>query len=162
MLSLTPEEILGESKGRELQVIAFRLNSELLGIPIQRVVEITANRPITPVPKSERFVVGVINLRGKIVPVIDLKTYMGIGEFGDEVLKENRIVIVETVKGQVGISVDSIVGSIKFFEKSLNPEPVTSIGIDTDYIKGIVKLDSDVLIVLDIDAVFGKENGKAK
>jgi len=152
--NLSVGEIVGDVGGKEAQVIAFYLNSELVGIPIEKVIEIAVNRDITPVPKSASYISGVMNLRGKIVPVVDLKRYGGIGKFSGEALRKNNIVIVETLKGEVGILADRIAGSIRFMENSVVPEPIGSIGIDTEYITGVVQVNEDLLVILDINAIF--------
>jgi len=152
------EELIGEVHEREIQVIAFRLNKELIGVPIEQVIEITTNRDLTPVPKAPSFVIGVMNLRGKIVPVINLKEHLKISsEIPEDVYKKNKIVILDTPKGEVGVLVDEIVGSVKFPEGDLLPEPIGSIGIDVKFITGVVQLDGDLLIVLNIESIFGEE-----
>ncbi|MEO2068170.1 MAG: chemotaxis protein CheW [Desulfurobacteriaceae bacterium] len=152
------EELIGEIKEREIQVIAFRLKDELVSVPIEQVVEITNNRDITPVPKAPSYVIGVMNLRGKIVPVINLKEHLGIRDIvPEDVYSKNKIVIVETPKGEVGIIVDKIVGSIKFLEGDVLPEPIGTIGIDVKYISGVVQLEGDLLIILNIESMFNQE-----
>jgi len=152
------EELIGEVHEREIQVIAFRLNRELIGVPIEQVIEITTNRDLTPVPKAPSFVIGVMNLRGKIVPVINLKEHLRIPyEIPEDVYRKNKIVILDTPKGEVGVLVDEIVGSVKFPEGDLLPEPIGSIGIDVKFITGVVQLDGDLLIVLNIESIFGEE-----
>jgi len=152
------EELIGEVHEKELQVIAFKLSQELVSVPIEQVVEITSNRDITPVPKAPSFVIGVMNLRGKIVPVVNLKEHLGIPfEVSEEVYRRNKIVILDTPKGEVGVIVDEIVGSIKFPEEDILPEPIGTIGIDVKFITGVVQLDGELLIILNIDSIFNKE-----
>ncbi len=155
--SISIEEIVGEEAGKEIQVIAFYLDRELLGIPIEKVIEISVNREITPVPKAKFYILGVMNLRGKIIPVVDLKSYMRIGKFPEDVLIKNNIVIVESLKGEVGIASDKVVGSVRFPEKEVLPEPIGSIGIDTEYISGVAQLGKDLIVLLDIDKIFQQE-----
>jgi len=152
------EELIGESHEREFQVIAFRLNKELVGIPIEQIVEITINRDLTPVPKAPSYVIGVMNLRGRIVPVINLKEHLRIPfEIPETIYKQNRIVIMDTPKGEVGVIVDKIVGSIKFLEGDLLPEPIGTVGIDVKFISGVVQLDNDLLIILNVESLFNEE-----
>jgi len=151
------EELIGEVHEREIQVIAFKLNQELVSVPIEGVVEITSNRDITPVPKAPSYVIGVMNLRGKIVPVIDLKEHLGIpSNLSEEVYRVNKIVILDTPKKEVGVVVDQIVGSIKFSEEEILPEPISTIGIDVKFISGVVQLDGDLLIILNVESIFNK------
>ncbi|WP_457681725.1 chemotaxis protein CheW [Thermovibrio sp.] len=152
------EELIGEFHEKEIQVIAFNLSQELVSVPIEQVVEITSNRDITPVPKAPSFVIGVMNLRGKIVPVVNLKEHLGIpSQVPEDIYARNKIVILDTPKGEVGVIVDEIVGSIKFPEEDILPEPIGTIGIDVKFIAGVVQLDGELLIILNIDSIFDRE-----
>ncbi|WP_297445342.1 chemotaxis protein CheW [Desulfurobacterium sp.] len=152
------EEIVGATVSREIQVIGFKLNDELVGIPIEEIVEITTDKDITPVPKSPEFVLGVMNLRGKIVPVATVKKKLGIKEeITPELFEKNNIIILDTDYGEVGITVDEIVGSLRFTEDDILPEPTGTIGIEIKHIKGVVQLDSQLLIILDTKTIFSKE-----
>ncbi len=153
------EELIGETHEKEIQVIAFKLEEELTGVPIEKVVEITNNRDITPVPKAPSYVIGVMNLRGKIVPVINLKEHLGIlGEVPEDIYTNNRVVILDTPKGEIGVIVDEIVGSIKFLESDVLPEPTGTVGIDLKFISGVVQLEKNLLIILNIEAIFNQED----
>ncbi len=153
------EELIGETHEKEIQVIAFKLEEELTGVPIEKVVEITNNRDITPVPKAPSYVIGVMNLRGKIVPVINLKEHLGIlGEVPEDIYTNNRVVILDTPKGEIGVIVDEIVGSIKFLESDVLPEPIGTVGIDLKFISGVVQLEKNLLIILNIEAIFNQED----
>ncbi len=152
------EELIGEVHEKEVQVIAFRLNEELVGVPIEQIIEITNNRDLTPVPKAPSFVIGVMNLRGKIVPVINLKEHLRIPyQIPDDIYQRNKIVILETPKGEVGVIVDEIVGSVKFPESDILPEPIGTIGIDVKFISGVVQLDRELLILLNVESIFNQE-----
>jgi len=152
------EELIGEVHEKEVQVIAFKLNDELVGVPIEQIIEITNNRDLTPVPKAPSFVIGVMNLRGKIVPVINLKEHLRIPyEIPEDIYQKNKIVILETPKGEVGVIVDEIVGSVKFPESDVLPEPIGTIGIDVKFISGVVQLDGDLLILLNVESIFNQE-----
>ena len=153
------EELIGEIHEKEIQVIAFKLKEELCGVPIEKVVEITNDRDITPVPKAPSYVIGVMNLRGKIVPVINLKEHLKVSDqIPEDICKKNKIVILDTPKGEVGIIVDKIVGSIKFLEGDVLPEPIGSIGIDVKFISGVVQLERELLIILNIESIFDEED----
>ena len=152
------EELIGEVHEKEVQVIAFKLNEELVGVPIEQIIEITNNRDLTPVPKAPSFVIGVMNLRGKIVPVINLKEHLKIPyQIPEDVYTRNKIVILETPKGDVGVIVDEIVGSVKFPESDILPEPIGTVGIDVKFISGVVQLEGELLILLNVDSIFNQE-----
>ncbi len=153
------ENIVGTAVSEEIQVIGFKLENELVGISIKEIVEITTDKNITPVPKSPEFVLGVMNLRGKIVPVATVKKKLGISEnLPENIYTENRIIILDTDFGEVGIIVDEIVGSIKFFEDDVLPEPIGTIGIETRHVKGVVQLgNNELLITLNTKTIFSRE-----
>jgi len=152
------EELIGEIHEKEVQVIAFMLNEELVGVPIEQIIEITNNRDLTPVPKAPSFVIGVMNLRGKIVPVINLKEHLKIPyQIPEDIYRRNKIVILETPKGEVGVIVDEIVGSVKFPESDILPEPIGTVGIDVKFISGVVQLDGELLILLNVESIFNQE-----
>ena len=152
------EELIGEIHEKEVQVIAFMLNEELVGVPIEQIIEITNNRDLTPVPKAPSFVIGVMNLRGKIVPVINLKEHLKIPyQIPEDIYRRNKIVILETPKGEVGVVVDEIVGSVKFPESDILPEPIGTVGIDVKFISGVVQLDGELLILLNVESIFNQE-----
>ncbi|SNR88499.1 chemotaxis protein CheW [Desulfurobacterium atlanticum] len=153
------EEIVGATVSKEIQVIGFELGRELVGIPIEEIIEITTDKDITPVPKSPEFVLGVMNLRGKIVPVTTVKKKLGIPEeLPEDIYSRNKIIILDTEFGEVGIIVDEIVGSIKFFEDDVLPEPTGTIGIEIKHIKGVVQLeDNKLLIILNTKTIFSRE-----
>ncbi len=151
-------ELIGEVNEKEIQVIAFKLGKELVSVPIEQIVEITTNKDITPVPKAPSYVIGVMNLRGKIVPVVNLKEHLGIDfEISEDIYKKNKIVILDTPKGEVGVIVDEIVGSLKFFEDEILPEPIGTVGIEVRFVSGVVQLDGELLIILNIDSIFNRE-----
>jgi purine-binding chemotaxis protein CheW len=152
------EELIGEAPEKEVQVIAFKLNRELVGVLIEQIIEITINRDITPVPKAPSYVIGVMNLRGKIVPVINLKEHLRIPyQIPEDIYENNKIVILDTPKGEVGVVVDEIIGSIKFPEGDLLPEPIGTIGIDVKFITGVVQLEDELLIILNVESIFSEE-----
>jgi purine-binding chemotaxis protein CheW len=152
------EELIGEAPEKEVQVIAFKLNRELVGVLIEQIIEITINRDITPVPKAPSYVIGVMNLRGKIVPVINLKEHLRIPyQIPEDIYENNKIVILDTPKGEVGVVVDEIIGSIKFPEGDLLPEPIGTIGIDVKFITGVVQLEDELLIILNVESIFNEE-----
>ena len=152
------EELIGEVHEKEVQVIAFKLNEELVGVPIEQIIEITNNRDLTPVPKAPSFVIGVMNLRGKIVPVVNLKEHLKIPyQIPEDIYSRNKIVILETPKGDVGVIVDEIIGSLKFPESDILPEPIGTVGIDVKFISGVVQLDKELLILLNVESIFNQE-----
>lgn len=140
----------------ELQLVTFRLGTELYGINISKVREIIKVIEITSVPKAYYFVEGLINLRGVIVPVIDLRKMFEITSIGED--KENRIVVVEVNDRILGILVDSVSEVMKLNTDNIEPVPATLSGIDNKYLGGVGKVDDQILIILKIEKVLSSEN----
>ncbi len=154
------KEIYDKPVSKEQRLIAFKLNNELVGVDITDVVKITKTTDITPVPKTPEYVLGVMNLRGNIIPVITLKGKLGLTE-NEENIEEKIIVVVDTELGYIGCLVDQIDGAIVINSDEILPPPMNSIGIDPEFIKGVVMVDKntgrELLIILDIPKIFKKE-----
>ena len=145
------EEIIHEER-----VITFRLNDELVGIDINDITKITKDVEITPVPKTKNYILGVMNLRGNIIPVVSLKKMFQLAD-KEEDYDHPVVIVVETDLGQIGVTVDNIEGAVKIFPEDIQPPPMNAIGIDPEYIKGVVMLEAELLILLDIKKIFRKE-----
>lgn len=135
---------------QELQLVIFRLGSEEYGLPITKVQEINRLVPITKLPQTPSFMEGVINLRGRIIPVIDLRKrfQLKVADHGDE----SRIIIVEVSGQTVGIIVDAVNEVVRMPASSVEPPPPVFI-LDAQYIYGVGKLEDRLLILLDIDNI---------
>ncbi len=146
------EEIIHEER-----VITFRLNNELVGIDINDITKITKDVEITPVPKTKEYILGVMNLRGNILPVVSLKKMFHLEDKEEDYISP-VVIVVETDLGQIGTTVDKIEGAVKISPDDIQPPPMNAIGIDPEYIKGVVMLPEDLLILLDIKKIFKKED----
>lgn len=135
---------------QELQLVIFRLGKEEYGLPITKVQEINRLVPITKLPQTPSFMEGVINLRGRIIPVIDLRKRFGlqVTEHGED----TRIIIVEVNGQTVGIIVDAVNEVVRMPGSSVEPPPPVFI-LDAKYIYGVGKLEDRLLILLDIDNI---------
>ena len=135
---------------QELQLVVFRLAREEYGLPITKVQEINRLVPITKLPQTPAFMEGIINLRGRIIPVIDLRKrfQLEISSYNDD----SRIIIVEVDGQTVGIIVDSVTEVVRLAAISVEPPPPTFI-LDARYIQGVGKLDDRLLILLEIDRI---------
>ncbi|HOK29068.1 MAG TPA: chemotaxis protein CheW [bacterium] len=138
----------------ERQLVVFSLLNENYGIDIYKVQEIIQYRDITYVPKSPPFVKGVINLRGRIIPVIDLKERFGLPE--KEVTPDTRIIVVEISSQTIGLIVDSVTEVLRIPNTNIEPPPPVTT-IEADFIEGVGKLDERLIIILDIDRILTKE-----
>ncbi|MEK6772383.1 MAG: chemotaxis protein CheW [Bdellovibrionota bacterium] len=130
------------------QYLTFVLNSQLYGVPIGTVREINRLSEITPVPKTPSFVAGVMNLRGKVIPVVNLRSKLGFERTNNT--KETCIIVIETVVGQVGMIVDSVRGVIELFTNQIEPTPNLGNSAETEFVLGMGKLENTVIILIDI------------
>lgn len=142
-----------------LQLVSFVIDSEEFGIDILKVQEIIRPVEITRVPNAPAFVEGVINLRGRIVPVVDLRKRFGLAEREQD--QHTRIIVVELVDRVVGFMMDAVREVIRVDRSVIEPAPELAIGIDTDYIKGVAKLEDRLLILLDLEEVLTADERKA-
>ncbi len=134
-----------------LQMVSFVLNEEEFGVDILKVQEIIRIVELTRVPNAPHFVEGVINLRGRIVPVIDLRKRFGLPQ--NEFDKNSRIVIVAVNNLVVGFLVDKVKEVLRVPKAVIEPPPEITSTIHTDYIIGVAKLDDRLLIVLDLERI---------
>lgn len=137
------------------QLVSFVIENEEFGVDILKVQEIIRTVEITRVPKAPNFVEGVINLRGKIVPVIDLRKRFGIAEREHD--NETRIVVVELVDKVVGFLVDRVKEVIRVEKSVIEPPPELTTSIDSNYITGVAKLQDRLLILLELNRVLSSD-----
>ncbi len=137
------------------QLVSFVIQSEEFGVDILKVQEIIRTVEITRVPKSPEFVEGVINLRGKIVPVIDLRKRFGMEQRQHD--NETRIVVVELTDKVVGFLVDKVKEVIRVEKSVIEPPPELTTNINTNYITGVAKLPDRLLILLDLNKVLSSD-----
>lgn len=135
---------------QELQLVIFRLAKEEYGLPITKVQEINRLVPITKLPQTPSFMEGIINLRGRIIPVVDLRKRFQVA--ADEYNDDTRIIIVEVSGQTVGIIVDAVNEVVRLNSDSIEPPPPAFV-LDARYIQGVGKLDGRLLILLDIDSI---------
>lgn len=139
----------------ELKVIVFKLGSEEYGIEVDKVQTIERMMPITRVPKTFSFVKGVINLRGVVIPVIDLRGRFSLPE--TEYTDQTRIVIVGVDEMQVGFIVDSANDVIDIKRDAIDSPPEVVGGVKARYLRGVAKLeDTRLLIMLNLNEVLNK------
>lgn len=135
---------------QELQLVTFRLANEEYGLPITKVREINRLVPVTKLPQTPSFMEGIINLRGRIIPVIDLRKrfQMSVAPHDDD----TRIIIVD-ISGQiVGVTVDAVTEVVRLHTANIEPSPAT-VALDSQYIDGVGKIDDRLIILLNIDKV---------
>jgi purine-binding chemotaxis protein CheW len=143
----------GQPHVEMLQLVGFRVGGEEFALDILRVQEIIRLHELTRVPNSPEFMDGVMNLRGKIIPVIALRKRFGLGNVPPD--KQTRIVVVE-IKGTVlGFVVDSVSEVLRIPAETVEPPPRLG-KVDKEYVSGVGKLDDRLLILLDLDRLMGE------
>ncbi|MDD9912744.1 MAG: chemotaxis protein CheW [Alphaproteobacteria bacterium] len=139
-----------------LHLVTFRLLGEEFGLPILDVREIIRMTDITPVPQAPGFVEGVINLRGQIIPVVDLRKRFGIS--ANEANEETRIIVVELRTAVIGLIVDEVSEVLRVPADTVAPPPSLVAGsIGSEYIKGIGHYDEKMIILIDMRKVFNED-----
>lgn len=136
-----------------MQLVGFKIGTELFGVSILMVQEIIRSAPITTVPNSPDFIEGIINLRGNIVPVIDLRKRLNI--FNKEADYEKSWILILNVADRVtGFIVDFVTKVMKIDENTVEPPPdIVVAGLESQYIRGVCKLDKGLLILLDFNRI---------
>ncbi len=151
-----PEISQSEKEGKYL---TFQLAEEGYGIGILKVREIIGMLPVTPVPQTPGFLKGVINLRGQVIPVVDLRLKFGLME--EEYTERTSIIVVEvkTLSNNIpiGIVVDMVSEVINIQAHEIEPTPTFSASINTNFILGMAKTEGGVKILLNIDQVLSAE-----
>ncbi len=137
-----------------LQLVTFHIGEEEFGVEILKVQEIIRMMGITRVPKAPDFVEGVINLRGKVIPIIDLRTRFGMA--AQEHDKHTRIIVIEINGVIIGFVVDSVSEVLRIPADTVEPPPPIISGIESEYIRGVGKLADRLLILLDLDSLLSK------
>ena len=136
-----------------MQLVGFNIGTELFGVSILMVQEIIRSAPITTVPNSPDFIEGIINLRGNIVPVIDLRKRLNI--YKEEMDYEKSWILILNVNDRVtGFIVDFVTKVLKIDENTVEPPPdIVVAGLESQYIRGVCKLDENLLILLDFNRI---------
>jgi len=135
---------------QDVQLVIFKLANEDYGLPIQKVQEINRIVPVTRLPQTPDFMEGIINLRGRVIPVVDLRKRFGLNAKPHE--DDTRIMIVDIDGQTVGIIVDAVNEVVQMQGSSIEPPPPTFI-LDARYIEGVGKLENRLIILLNIDQV---------
>ena len=133
------------------QVVVFGLGSEDFGVSISSVESIIKMQAITKMPHAPVFVEGVTNLRGKVLPVMDLRKRFGLPP--QEVDKNSRIIIINVNGLEVGMIVDGVSEVLTIPEQNVEPAPAIATTVDSGFITGIAKIDQRLVILLDLGRV---------
>lgn len=142
-----------------MQLVTFSIGEEEFGVDILKVQEIIRIMEITKVPRAQDFVEGVINLRGKVIPIIDLRRRFGFASKEHD--KHTRIIVIEINNMIVGFVVDSVSEVLRIPAATVEPPPPVVAGVESEYISGVGKLEDRLLILLDLDKLLSSEDLEA-
>ncbi len=138
-----------------LQLVSFKIGNEEFGIDIFKVKEINRIMQVTKVPNSPRYVEGVVNLRGRIIPIVDLRSRLHLTRKEHD--KNTRIIVVEVGASTVGFIVDEVREVLRIPVTITESPPSMAAGIDSDFIKSVGKLNDRILLLLDLEKVIEAE-----
>ncbi|MYL48674.1 chemotaxis protein CheW [Halobacillus litoralis] len=141
---------------KKLKVIVFQINDEEYTVPVDLVGSIERMMPVTRVPGTQPFVKGVLNLRGVVTPVIDLRERFGIEDVNDT--DATRIITVKIHEMNVGLIVDAANDVLDLEEENIEPPPEVVGTVEVDYIQGVSKMDQRLFILLNLDKVLAKDD----
>lgn len=142
--------------GELIQLVSFKLDNEEYGIEVLKVREIIRMIPITHMPNTPSYVEGIINLRGKIIPVVSMRKKFGLME--QDNCSQTRIVVMDISGELMGFVVDSVSEVIRISGSEIQPPPnVVSGGIDQECITGVINQSDRLLVLLDLERLFSHE-----
>jgi purine-binding chemotaxis protein CheW len=138
------------------QYLTFNLNEELYGVPIEAIREINRVGEITPVPRTPSYIKGVMNLRGRIVPVVNLRTKFSLPE--QAFTRDTCIVVIESDFNQIGMIVDAVKEVIDLKTSDIEPPPQLGQATKDRFITGLGKVENRVVILVDIVSALSYED----
>ncbi len=141
------------------QYVRLLLGADKYGIDIMDIEEILRMVDITTVPKAPSFVEGIINLRGRVIPIVDLRKKLGIE--ATEFTNSTRIVVVNMEGRKIGFIVDNVEDVLRVDSSMVDKAPGTSTGADNKYIKGVAKTAQEMVIILDVHKIFSTGEASA-
>ena len=137
------------------QVVSFQLANETYGLNIMDVQEIILLGEITGIPEVPAYIRGVINLRGKVLPVVDLRLRLGLRASGAS--EHTRIIVVHATGMRFGIIVDGVSQVVRVDTEQVEPPPTGLTGSDRAYLLGLVKMDEKIMILLNAEAILSND-----
>ncbi|MCH7472618.1 chemotaxis protein CheW [bacterium] len=139
---------------RSVQLVVFALGEEEYGLPIQYVKEIIRKPDITQLPNAPEFILGVINLRGQVIPILSLHERFNLGRLEDE---ETKVVIIDYGGLLIGMEVSEVSEVLTLDSERISPAPRMATSIDSAFIEGVGKLEDRLLIILDVERILSDE-----
>jgi len=153
--ALVSKEQKASESSQILQLVTFTLGGEEYAVDILKVQEINRMKEITRVPNAPYYVEGVINLRGKVIPVVSLRKFFGLPEEEDR--SRQKIMIMDIQGTTIGLIVDAVSEVLRISTNIVEPPPSMTYSVSSEFISGIAKLEDRLIILLDMDRLIGKE-----
>lgn len=148
-----------DASGELIQLVSFKLDEEEYGVDVLKVREIIRMPSITRVPNTPHYVEGVINLRGKVIPIMSIRRRFGLGEVEND--KSTRIMVMDVDGELMGFIVDSVSEVIRISEKEIQPPPpVATSGVDQECMSGVINQPERLLVLLDLEKMSSREDRK--
>ncbi len=152
----TSEAASRRSDGSVVQLVGFRLDDEDYAITITKIQEIILMKPITRLPQVPEYIEGLINLRGSVVPIVNLRKRFGLAN--REVDDATRTIVVNIRDKTVGCVVDAVTQVMRINRDQIQPPPLAVLAIAHDYISGLARLEDRLIIILDIERLFDDQS----
>lgn len=152
-------EALSTTGGDILQLVTFTIGNEEYAVDILKVQEINRMTEIAKVPNSPSYVEGVINLRGRVIPVVSLRGRFNLGDKEND--ERSRIMIMDIQGLTIGVVVDSVSEVLRIPSNTVEAAPHMSAEIGTEFIRGIAKLDDRLIILIDMDQIIDRPERSA-
>lgn len=144
----------GVAKGSDiLQLVTFKIGNEQFAVDILKVQEINRMKEITKIPNAPFHVEGVVNLRGKVIPIVNLRKKFGLPEKEND--EQSRIMIMDILGTTMGLIVDGVDEVLRIPSDTVEPPPPLSVGISMEFVKGIAKIEDRLIILVDLKSLFG-------
>ncbi|QEH31783.1 Chemotaxis protein CheW [Aquisphaera giovannonii] len=143
---------LGRGDQPVIQLVGFRLDEEDYAIAITKIQEIILMKPITRLPEVPGFIEGLINLRGSVIPIVNLRKRFGLP--ARDIDDETRTIVVNVHDKTVGVVVDAVTQVMRINRDQVQPPPLGVLAVSQRYLAGLAKLDDRLLIILDIEKLF--------
>ena len=153
------QETDGFNATDSMQLVSFKLSDETYGIEITKIREIILMGSITGIPETPHYIKGLINLRSSVIPVIDLRARFALSE--NKLTADSRIMVLNVGRRTIGIVVDSVNEVLRISQNQILPAPATVARLGNQYMTGLVRLDEQLLILLDVDQLFSEETAVA-
>lgn len=145
-----------DTHGELIQLVSFNLDQEEYGVDVLKVREIIRMPIVTRVPNTPHYVEGVINLRGKVIPIISMRKKFGLMEIDTD--KQTRIMVMDVSGDLMGFIVDAVSEVIHISSSEIQPSPaVVASGIDQECIAGVINQEKRLLVLLDLERMFSKD-----